>query len=78
MEEAVIKLKNTIKYRVKQLNEKTVNVVNFILLVPVYFIGAGLAYLFLKLSNKRVSDNKTYWITSTELSRKLEEYKKQF
>ena len=56
-------------------------VVNFVLLLIVYFVGIGLTSLFGKAARKKFLDlnpeSKTYW-TELKLSYKEEDYKKMF
>ena len=56
-------------------------VVNFILLLIVYFVGIGLTSLFGKAARKRFlelnPETKTYW-TDLRISYRKEDYKKMF
>lgn len=56
-------------------------VVNFVLLLIVYFVGIGLTSLFGKAARKRFMElnpqSETYW-TELKLSYKKEDYKKMF
>jgi len=63
----------------KKINRKLIDATNFILILPVYYVGAGLALLFFRLFNrKKISPQKSYWLISPKMKDKLEEYKKQF
>jgi len=63
----------------KKINKKIIDATNLILLLPVYFIGAGFTYLLWKLSHREKHPQKrTYWINSSNPKEKLGEYLKQF
>ena len=65
--------------RLKKVNRKLIDATNFILILPVYYVGAGLAFLFFRLFNREDnSPKKSYWLISPKRKELLEEYKKQF
>ncbi len=60
-----------------------VNGVNFILLVPVYFVGIGLTSIIAKIFGKHFLDNKfksqdSYWIERKISKEPIENYYRQF
>jgi len=63
----------------KKINKKLTNITNFILLLPVYYIGAGLSFISWKAFHREKNlPEKSYWINSDKSKQKLEEYLKQF
>ena len=60
------------------------NIVNYILLTAVYFIGIGLTSLISKLTNKKFlyikknKNEKTYWRDLNLKKKNIEEYYRQF
>jgi hypothetical protein len=63
----------------KKINRKLIDATNFIFILPVYYVGAGLAFLFFRLFNRENnSPQKSYWLISPKRKELLEEYKKQF
>lgn len=72
-------MKRNIINKLKKINRKIIDITNFILVLPVYYIGAGIAFLFFRLFNRENnSPQKSYWLISPKTKEKLEEYKKQF
>jgi hypothetical protein len=64
---------------IKKVNLIFIDALNFIILLPVYFIGVGFSYLLWKLfSRKKSVESKTYWKESKKLEEKYEEYLKQY
>lgn len=63
---------------IKKINEIFINSLNFVLLVPVYYIGIGLAHLSWKIFHKRNIKLESDWKDSPKLSQKLEDYKKHY
>lgn len=67
----------------KNFGHKVTNTINFILLLPVYFVGVGITSLTAKLSKKKFLDldqkgQKTYWKERNLEKQPLENYYKQF
>ena len=66
----------------KNFGQNVTNVVNFILLVPVYFIGVGLTSIIAKLLRKKFLDlnlkGKTYWKEEKSKKQPIEKYYRQF
>lgn len=66
----------------RNFGHNVTNVVNFILLLLVYFIGVGSTSLIAKLSKKRFLDlnkkGKTYWKERKLEKQPLENYYRQF
>jgi hypothetical protein len=61
------------------------DIVNFILLVPVYFIGVGFSSLLGKLSGKKFlnlknkdKNLKSYWVEKDSKKKKIDYYYRQF
>lgn len=72
-------MKSNIINKLKEVNRKLIDVTNFILILPVYYVGVGLAFLFFRLFNRENnSPQKSYWLISPKRKELLEEYKKQF
>ncbi|MBD3155411.1 MAG: hypothetical protein GF368_02025 [Candidatus Aenigmarchaeota archaeon] len=65
----------------KKFGEGVSNVVNFVLLTFVYFIGIGITSLFAKIFGKKFLDmkegEKSYW-KNKEGEKELKDYKKMF
>lgn len=61
----------------KELNRKLTTGFNFILVFLVYWIGGGLSFLFLKVSNirKKKSVDETYW---TDYERESDDHHRQY
>ena len=62
-----------------------INVVNFILLLPVYIVGVGLTSIVAKVVGKHFLNLKrpnkkqdTYWVAKDTRKKKLEEFYRQF
>lgn len=66
----------------KNFGHNVTKIVNFILLVPVYFIGVGLTSIIAKLSKKKFLDlnmkGKTYWKEKKLEKQPVENYYRQF
>ena len=68
----------------KKFGEFMASIINFFLLIPVYFIGIGVSSLFMKLSNEEAMNiekkekQKTYWKEYNLGTKKKEEYKRMF
>jgi len=59
------------------------SIINFILLIPVYFIGVGISALFSKIAKKEVlpikqEKKETYWQAYTIGDEKIEEQYRMF
>jgi hypothetical protein len=59
------------------------SVTNFILLLPVYFIGVGITSIIAKITGKhflnlKKSNKKTYWVNKENKKIDIEEYYKQY
>lgn len=75
----MIENKRKIIEKLKKVNEAFKNIFNFIILLPVYYIGVGLTFLIWKIfSRKEDKNKKTYWLTSEKLKEEYEDYLKQF
>jgi hypothetical protein len=63
----------------RKVNVVFINILNFILLLPVYFLGVGLCRLIWEMFvKKNFHRNISHWIKSDELEKYYEKYKKQF
>jgi hypothetical protein len=71
-------MKEYLKKILKKINTITIDVINFVLLLPVYFIGVGLSSLLCRFFRKKQKTKKSYWIDSEKTSKKYEEYLKQY
>jgi len=58
------------------------NIINFVLLCIVYFIGVGITSIIVKISGKHFLDMKTkkysYWVKLNLSKKKFEDYYRQF
>jgi hypothetical protein len=64
-----------IKEKLKEINNKIINVFNFLLLLPVYFIGVGFCHLLWRAFGEK---SRGYWIKSRKLDKTYKKYLKQF
>ncbi|MBS3140787.1 hypothetical protein J4405_01420 [Candidatus Woesearchaeota archaeon] len=60
-----------------------INIVNFILLLPVYFIGVGITSIIAKLFKKgflnlKKENKKSYWTNNEVKKGEIEDYYRQF
>jgi len=62
----------------KKTNEIFIKIFNFILLVPVFYVGIGIAAFFWKISHKKVGRKKSFWKESEKLSDDSRDYYKQY
>ncbi len=68
----------------KAFGEKVASVVNFILLIPVYFIGVGLTKVFAKIAGAEIlsitqdKERKSYWKEYSCKTEENERYKRMF
>jgi len=62
----------------KKTNEIFSKVLNFILLVPAFYVGVGISALFWKISHKKVGKKKSFWKESEKLSDDSKDYYKQY
>ena len=66
---------DSVKTVFKAIHKVITSIINFILIIPIYFIGAGLSRLFYRSKQKESKD--TYWQTS-EISYKKQDFEKLF
>ena len=69
------KVFDSVKNVFKAIHKVITSIINFILIIPIYFIGAGLSRLFYKLKKEESKD--TYWQDS-EISYKKQNFEKLF
>lgn len=64
----------------KKINNTFIDIINFLLLLPVYFFGVGLCRILWELFGKKYVYNKnnSYWINSEKINEDYDEYTKQF
>ena len=68
----------------KSFGHAITNIVNFVMLALVYFIGVGLTWLFAKifgkqfLSVKKETRKKSYWVDEKVVKKKMQEYYRSF
>lgn len=66
-----------------KFSEFITSIINFIILVPVFFIGVGLTSLFSKIVGKhflnlRIKEKESYWLDKNLTTQKLEKYYRMF
>ena len=66
-----------------QFGNSLVAIINFILLLPVYFIGVGISAIIAKVSGKHFlklqkEKKKSYWVDRKIVKPKMEDFYKQF
>lgn len=80
----IIKKAKSVWALFKAFGEKVASVVNFILLIPVYFLGVGLTKFFARISGAEVltiqqnKESKTYWKEYDCKTETKEKYKRMF
>lgn len=67
----------------KNFGAGVTNITNFILLLPVYFVGAGLTSIVAKIVGKhflnlKKTNKKTYWVKKENKKINLDDYYKQY
>jgi len=66
----------------RNFGHNVTNVINFILLVPVYFIGVGITAILAKASGKKFLEldikGKTYWKEKKQGKEPIKKYYRQF
>jgi len=63
----------------KRVNVIFINIINFILLLPTYFLGVGICRILWEIFGKKnFHKNNPYWIISEKLEEEYEKYTKQF
>lgn len=68
----------------KKFGEFIASIINFILLLPVYFIGVGLTKLFAKLLDAKIlsmhqeQNTQSYWAEYSCKTEQKEKYKRMF
>ncbi len=69
----------------KKFGSNIVNIINFVLLIPVYIIGIGLSAIIAKIMGKKFLNMKkfdkkikTYWLDKEKKKSNLEDSYKQF
>jgi len=68
----------SMKKFLKNLKEASFKMINFVMLLPIYFIGIGLSkilWYFSKLISKEIRKG---WIKSEKLSKKLKDYEEMY
>jgi hypothetical protein len=68
----------SMKNFLKNLRENSFKIINFVILLPIYFIGIGLSkilWYFSKLVSKEIRNG---WLESEKLSKKLKDYEEMY
>lgn len=58
----------------KKIRNGLMDITNFILLLPVYFVGAGVSHIIWRLFYRKRMDEKTFWTKSDLLPKKVKKY----
>jgi len=79
----VKKIFSLFKNFLMKFSEFITSIINFIILVPVFFIGIGLTSLFSKIVRKhflnlRIKEKESYWLDKNLTTQKLEKYYRMF
>ncbi|MBL7116651.1 MAG: hypothetical protein ISS25_02380 [Nanoarchaeota archaeon] len=79
----VKKIFSLFKNFLMKFSEFITSIINFIILVPVFFIGVGLTSLFSKIVGKhflnlRIKEKESYWLDKNLTTQKLEKYYRMF
>jgi len=62
----------------KKINEIFINLLNFTLLIPVYYLAIGMAHLFWRIFHSEKNQRKSDWKDSPKLSEDFEDYQKHY
>jgi hypothetical protein len=66
------------KNLLKNLKELSFKMINFVILLPIYFIGIGLSKILWYFSRLASKDSKKTWLESEKLSKKLKDYEEMY
>jgi hypothetical protein len=62
----------------KNLREASFRMINFVILLPIYFIGIGLSKILWYFSKLVVKESRNGWLKSERLSKKLKDYEEMY
>jgi len=63
----------------RKVNSIFIEIINFLLLLPVYFLGVGLCRILWEIFGKKnLCSKDTYWTNSEKLDEDYDRYTKQF
>jgi hypothetical protein len=62
----------------KNLREASFKMINFVILLPIYFIGIGLSKILWYFSKLVVKESRNGWLKSERLSKKLKDYEEMY
>jgi hypothetical protein len=62
----------------KNLKEASFKITNFLILLPIYFIGIGLSKILWYFSKIISKESEKGWIKSEKLSKKLKDYEEMY
>jgi hypothetical protein len=68
----------SMKKFLKNLKETSFKMINFVILLPVYFIGIGLSKILWYFSKLISKESRNGWIKSEKLSKKLKDYEEMY
>jgi len=62
----------------KNLKEASFKIINFVILLPIYFIGIGLSKILWYFSKLISKESRNDWLKSEKLSKKLKDYEEMY
>jgi hypothetical protein len=68
----------SMKNFLKNLKEASFKIINFVILLPVYFIGIGLSKILWYFSKLVGKESINGWLKSERLSKKLKDYEEMY